>query len=132
MKPKVSLITLGVADVERSRDFYLALGFKIRGEDNGVHIMFEMEGSMLSIFPRDKSAEGAGVPDDGSGFGGVVFAHNEPSKEAVDKVMDEARACGAVITKEAADEFWGGYAGYFKDPDGYVWSVAWNPFDDLT
>lgn len=132
MKPKVSLITLGVSDIERSKKFYTALGFPIQSEDNGIHVMFEMAGgTTLALFPADRLAEGAGVPVAQEMFG-VVLAHNEPSKEAVDAAMEEARAAGAEILVEAKDVFWGGYSGYFKDPDGHVWSIAWNPFNDLT
>lgn len=134
MKSKISLITLGVQDIQKSKAFYKALGFEVHGEEkeDDIHVMFKMEGSWLSLFVKEKTAEGANIANDGSGFSGIVMAHNVASKEEVDSVMEEARAVGAEVTKEATDEFWGGYAGYFKDPDGYVWSVAWNPFTDLT
>lgn len=132
MKPKISLITLGVEDIARAKAFYQKLGLAIpEGEDTDRHVMFEMEGSWLALFPKDRLAEGAGI-EIASGAPGIVLAHNVASKEAVDKVTEEARAAGAEILKEPQEVFWGGYSSYFKDFDGHVWSIAWNPFTDLT
>ena len=133
MKPKVSLIGLGVRDFERSLRFYRdGLGFPTHNYTEGEdHVMFELEGSWLSLYPRDKLAEDASVPDDGSGFCGVTFAHNVKSKLEVDQVFAQAVAIGATAVKPPQDVFWGGYSSYFADPDGYLWEVAFNPFTDL-
>lgn len=95
-------------------------------------VMFAMEGSWLGLFPREEAAKDAGVSSEGSGFAGVTFAHNEPSKEAVDEAFAEALRAGATPVKVPEDVFWGGYSGYFADPEGNLWEVAWNPFTDLT
>jgi uncharacterized protein len=135
MKPKIGMITLGVRDVKKARDFYISLGFKLRPEDEGKDddmVMFPAEGTWLGLFPLDELAKDAQVEAGGSGFRGVTLAHLEPTKEDVDRVINEARNLGAEITKEAQDVFWGGYSGYFKDLDGHLWEVAMNPFTDLT
>jgi catechol 2,3-dioxygenase-like lactoylglutathione lyase family enzyme len=132
MKPKVGIVTLGVADVRRATAFYLALGFPAHRDTEGDHVMFRMEGTWLAVFPRDALAADAAVPPDGRGFSGVTLAHCVPSKAAVDATLEEARRAGARVVKPAADAEWGGYSGYFADPDGHLWEVAWNPFTDLT
>jgi catechol 2,3-dioxygenase-like lactoylglutathione lyase family enzyme len=134
MKPKIGLIALGVRDLEKSLAFYRdGLGLPTQNYKDGEDIVFfAMEGTFLSIYPRDKLAEDAGVPEHGSGFAGITLAHNEPSKEGVDRVFAEALAAGAKAVKVPRDVFWGGYSGYFADPDGHLWEVAWNPFTDLT
>lgn len=135
MKAKIGLITLGVKDVKRAREFYTKLGFRVRPEDEKEEsdmVMFPGEGTWLGLFPWDELAKDAGVDAPGSGFRGVALAHLEPTKEDVRKVMNEARALGAEIVKEAQDVFWGGYSGYFKDLDGHLWEIAMNPFTDLT
>jgi len=134
MKPKVSLIGLGVEDIARSLAFYRdGLGLSTHNYKEGDDcIFFAMEGTFLSIYPRDKLAEDAQVSAEGSGFRGITLAHNEPSKEGVDRVFAEALAAGAKPVKTPQDVFWGGYSGYFADPDGHLWEVAWNPFTDLT
>ena len=134
MKPKIGLITLGVADLARSLAFYrdgLGLPTHDYKEDQGV-VFFAMEGTFLAIFPREELAKDAGLPDDGRGFSGITMAHNEPSKEGVDAVFAEALAAGARSVKAPEEVFWGGYSGYFADPDGHLWEVAFNPFLDLT
>ena len=94
--------------------------------------MFQLEGSWLSLFPRGELAKDATVADDGQGFSGVTLAHNVGSKEEVDAVFSHAVSVGATAVKAPRDVFWGGYSGYFADPDGHLWEVAWNPFTDLT
>ena len=135
MKPKLSLVTLGVADLERSLRFYrdgLGLPPENHDPDAGV-VFFRMEGNMLlAIWPREELAKDAGISPEGSGFGGMSLAHNVPSKEAVDAVFAEALAAGAKALKQPGDVFWGGYTAYFADPDGHLWEVAWNPETDLT
>lgn len=132
MKSKISLITLGYTDFEKMKTFYQALGFVMNNTDGEDFAAFKGEGTWLALFPKEKLAEDAGVDGKGSGFTGITLAHNVPSKEAVDNVLMEAEKAGAKITKPAADTFWGGYSGYFADPEGYLWEVAWNPFTDLT
>ena len=132
MKPKISIVTLGVADVPRAAEFYLALGLPVHRDAEGDHVMFRMEGSWLALYPRDLLAADATVPAAGGGFSGVTLAHNVASKEAVDATLEEARTKGATLVKPGQDAEWGGYSGYFADPDGHLWEVAWNPFTDLT
>ena len=133
MKPKISIITLGVKDVKASAEFYKKLEFVPKDEE-GDFVMLQMEGTQLALFPADKLAEDVGLPVDQftSGRSNVTLARNEPSKEAVDKSIEEARSIGATILKEPQDVFWGGYSGYFEDPDGFLWEVAFNPFQDLS
>lgn len=133
MKAKISMITLGVTDFERSLTFYRdGLGFKTKYKEGEGIAFFEMEGTWLAIFPKDKLAEDATVPNDGKGFSGITLAHNVKSETEVDKVYEEAIAAGARRIKQPQKVFWGGYSGYFADPDGYLWEVAYNPFTDLT
>jgi catechol 2,3-dioxygenase-like lactoylglutathione lyase family enzyme len=134
MKPKISLVTLGVSDLEKSIAFYrdgLGLPMREKAADADV-AFFELEGTWLSLYPRDLLAEDAGVSKKGSGFSGITLAHNEPSKEEVDRVYQSALEAGATPVKQPEDVFWGGYSGYFADPDGHLWEVAWNPYMDLT
>lgn len=134
MKAKISQITLGVENLEKSLKFYRdGLGFKAYNYKKGDNfVLFEMEGTWLSLYPKDKLAEDANVPQDGSGFRGFSLAHNVRSKEEVKKVFDMAISKGAKQVKKPQDVFWGGFSGYFADPDGYLWEVAHNPFTDLT
>ena len=134
MKPKISLITLGARDLPRMVAFYRdGLGFPTHNYTDGDDmVMFRLEGSWLGLFPREALAEDAGVSVEGAGFSGVALAHNAPSKAAVDQAFAEALAAGARAVKQPQDVFWGGYSGYFADPEGNLWEVAWNPFTDLT
>ena len=134
MKPKISFVSLGVRDFAKSYAFYhKGLGFEPHNYTAGEeHVMFRLEGSWLSLLPRAALAEDAAVPDDGHGFGGITLAHNVKSKGDVDAVFAQAISAGAKPVKKPQDVFWGGYSGYFADPDGYLWEVAWNPFTDLT
>lgn len=134
MKPKISIITLGVSDFKKSLKFYRdGLGFKFHNYKEGEdHVMFEMEGTWLSLFPKEKLACDATVENNGSGFSGITLAHNVKSKEEVDQVINHAVSSGAKLVKKPQEVFWGGYSGYFADPDGYLWEVAYNPFTDLT
>jgi catechol 2,3-dioxygenase-like lactoylglutathione lyase family enzyme len=120
-------VTLGVADLERSRRFYEeGLGWR-RGNDHAEVVFFQLGGSVLALFGRNALAADARVSPEGQGFGGITLAYNTRSREEVDRVLAEAAAAGATILKPAADVLWGGYCGYFADPDGYPWEVAWNP-----
>jgi catechol 2,3-dioxygenase-like lactoylglutathione lyase family enzyme len=134
MKAKIGLITLGVADVIRSLLFYReGLGFPVHNYKEGDDaIFFALEGSWLSIYPREKLAEDAEVSAEGSGFSGITLAHNVGSRQEVDAVFDQAIRAGARPVKIPQDVFWGGYSGYFSDPDGHLWEIAWNPFTNLT
>lgn len=134
MKPKISFVTLGVRDFAKSFAFYRdGLGFVPHNHKDGEeHVMFQLDGTWLSLYPRDKLAEDATVPDDGHGFSGVTLAHNVKSRADVDDVFATAVTAGAKPVKPPQNVFWGGYSGYFADPDGYLWEVAFNPFTDLT
>jgi catechol 2,3-dioxygenase-like lactoylglutathione lyase family enzyme len=128
MEPRISLITLGVTDLERSIRFYRdGLGLPMRPDNEGV-AFFETKGTWLGLFPRENLADDATVPADGSGFPGFTLAHNLRSKEEVDAMFQHVATIGAKIVKPPHDTDWGGYSGYFADPDGFLWEVAWNPF----
>lgn len=128
MDQRVTVITLGVVDLARSRRFYEALGWKA-GEANAGVCFFQLVGAVLALFPRDELAKDASaVGLEPGGFRGVTLANNVGSRAAVDAVLAEAQSAGARIVKPAADTFWGGYSGYFADPDDHYWEVAWNPF----
>jgi uncharacterized protein len=134
LKPKISMITLGVRDLGASLAFYRdGLGFPtdnyVEGEDC---IMFKLEGTWLALYPRASLADDATVASSGSGFPGFALAHNVASKALVDETFTLAVAAGATPVKKPQDVFWGGYSSYFADPDGFLWEVAWNPFTDLT
>jgi catechol 2,3-dioxygenase-like lactoylglutathione lyase family enzyme len=137
VKGKISMVTLGVRDVARSLAFYRdGLGFQTHNYKAGDDmVMFALEGSWLGIYPREALAEDAGVAGvagDGGGFAGFSFSHNVGSKAEVDAVIAFAIAAGGREVKAPRDVFWGGYAGYFADPDGFLWEACWNPFTDLT
>jgi uncharacterized protein len=127
MEQRLSVVTLGVADLERARRFYEGgLGWG-RGNDHPEIVFYQIGGSILALFSRRELAADAKLPAEGSGFGGVTLAYCARSREEVDAVLAEAAAAGATILKPAQDVFWGGYSGYFADPDGHPWEVAWNP-----
>lgn len=128
MKPHITLITLGVADLNRSVQFYQA-GLGLPRKDGPEDIaFFETGGTMLSLYQRDKLAEDITIDPAGSGFPGFALAHNVASPDEVDRMLDEAVAAGAELVKPGQKVFWGGYSGYFRDPDGFYWEVAHNPF----
>lgn len=134
MKPRITLITLGVADLERALVFYrdgLGLateGIVGAGHEHGAVAFFDLQhGLKLALWPRASLAHDAGITAGIPDPAGFSLAHNVASKAEVDAVMREAQAAGAHIGKPAQDTFWGGYAGYFADPDGHLWEVAWNP-----
>jgi catechol 2,3-dioxygenase-like lactoylglutathione lyase family enzyme len=127
MEHRISIVTLGVSDLERSIAFYRdGLGLPMRDSPPGV-AFFVTRGTWLSLFPREELAHDAGVPAEGSGFRGFSLAHNVRSPEEVDRVLAEAVAAGARLVKPGQKVFWGGYSGYFADPDDFLWEVAWNP-----
>jgi catechol 2,3-dioxygenase-like lactoylglutathione lyase family enzyme len=128
MKPKISLLTLGVKDLKASLKSYCdGLGFTPEGDTKDIGIL-KMEGTWLSLYPRERLAQDATVSPDGHGFHGFTIAHNVKSKNEVDEVLAFAVKAGAKLIKPGEDAFWGGYSGYFADPDGFLWEVAWNPF----
>ena len=132
MEPRVSIITLGVKDLQSSYDFYhTKLGFPTsKTPDDGI-IFFRTNGTCLALYPYDKLAEDVGdeFKTPASKFSGVTLAHNVREKHQVAKVLKQAEDAGAKIVKPAQDTFWGGHSGYFTDPDGYLWEVAWGAFD---
>ncbi len=124
------MVTLGVRDFAAAVRFYeVGLGLP-RVEPLGDDVaFFRLNGTWLGLYPWDKLAEDAESPENGTGFRGVTLAHNLASKEEVDSQMAEALAAGARLVKEPQEVFWGGYSGYFADPDGHLWELAWNPFE---
>jgi uncharacterized protein len=133
MKPKISIITLGASDLARSLKFYKDLGFNTHSyKDGDDSILFELEGTWLSLYPKEKLADDATISPIGSGFGGITLAHNVASKEQVESVFQHMLNMGAISIKIPQDVFWGGYSGYIADPDGYLWEIAYNPFTDLS
>ncbi|MDP6068185.1 MAG: VOC family protein [Alphaproteobacteria bacterium] len=128
MEQRVSLITLGVADLPRARAFYEALGWKASGFSNQHIVFFQIGGLAFSLYGREALAKDAGVPGRDPGDGPLMaLAHNVRERAAVDSLLDDASAAGAPITQPARDTEWGGYAGAFADPDGHLWEIAWNP-----
>ncbi|MCX4545627.1 VOC family protein [Streptomyces sp. NBC_01565] len=126
MEQRVSLITLGVADVRRARTFYEALGW--RGQEVDGTVFFQAGGLALVLWSREKLAHDCGIDDaPGAGFGGIALAQNVRSAEEVDAVIAAAGRAGATVTRPPATTFYGGYAGYFTDPDGHAWEIAHNP-----
>jgi catechol 2,3-dioxygenase-like lactoylglutathione lyase family enzyme len=127
MEPRISIVTLGVANLERSGKFYEQLGWR-RSVSSAEGIIFYQAGGMaLALYPRSHLAKDANIPPDGHGFGGFALAYNARTRGEVDQVLAEAEAAGAKILKHAHEAFWGGYSGYFADPDNFLWEVAWNP-----
>lgn len=132
MTPRINIVTLGVTDLSASRAFYRdGLGWpEASGNDNIA--FFQLGPIVLGLYPRGMLAEDAEVEDDGPhGFTGVTLAHNCRNEDEVDAVLGHAKAAGATIAKPAQKVFWGGYSGYFADPDGHLWEVAYNPFSTL-
>jgi uncharacterized protein len=131
MDPRVSLVTLGVADLERSRRFYEALGWRSNSKPEDGVVFFQSGGMVLALWSRDELAKDSGV-EDGGGWGGVTLAYNVAAPADVDAFIERARAAGAAIPRTGAETFWGGYSGAFIDPDGHPWEVAHNPFWTVT
>lgn len=126
MEQRVSMVTLGVADYARAKAFYEALGWSA-ALDIQETAFFKAGGLILVLWERGKLAGDVGVPDEGPGFGGFALAQNVRSREEVHATIDRARAAGAEVTREPAETFYGGYAGYFRDLDGHAWEIAHNP-----
>ena len=131
MDPRISIVTLGVSDLTRSIGFYRdGLGLPKREGPDGI-AFFETGGTWLALYPRAALAEDATVPQEGSGFRAFTLAHNVRSREAVDALLDQAVKAGATLQKPAEEASWGGYSGYFADPDGFLWEIAWNPHFEI-
>lgn len=132
MDQRVSIVTLGVASVPAARRFYEALGWRASSASQGDDVaFFQMNGAALSLFGRAALAADAGTADSQPGFPGVTLAQNLASPAAVDAAYAQALAAGATALKTPQTAFWGGYSGYFSDPDGHVWELAHNPFFPL-
>jgi len=127
VEQRVSLITLGVADVALARAFYEALGWTTSAEAGSDVVFFQAGGMIVALWSRSQLATDTVVEDTG-GWGGVTLAHNVRSPEEVDVVLAEAEAAGATIARAGAETFWGGYSGVFVDPDRHAWEIAHNPF----
>lgn len=131
MQQRVSLITLGVADMDVSAKFYEALGWSRVESPDGV-IAFDLIGQTLGLYPKAALADELGIEvSEIGGFSGLSLGHNVAKKSDVAPLLDRAKAAGARIVKPAQDVFWGGHHGYFADPDGHIWEVAHNPFSTL-
>jgi catechol 2,3-dioxygenase-like lactoylglutathione lyase family enzyme len=127
MEPRISVITLGVTDMERAVRFYRdGLALPIR-DDKPPVVYFELHGTWLALYPRQALAEYANVSPRGQGFGGMTLSCNVPTRSDVDDTLRDAEAAGAEIVSPAHEERWGGYTGWFADPDGHLWEVLWNP-----
>jgi hypothetical protein len=128
MEQRFSIVTLGVSDLKQSSEFYQRLGWRPSAASNEDIVFFQAGGAALALYPRAELAKDANLAPEGSGFGGISIAYNARNEKEVDTVLAAAEAAGARILKPAQKAFWGGYSGYFSDPDGFVWEVAWNPF----
>ena len=131
LDPRISLITLGVEDVARATAFYERLGWKKSSASQESVTFIQLKGTVLGLFSRQSLAEDAHVENTPKGFSGVTLAHNVTSERGVDAVYKFALSCGATPVKAPEKVFWGGYSGYFADPDGHLWEVAHNPFFPL-
>ena len=131
LEPRLSLVTLGVADLTRAREFYEALGFTASPASQESVTFFQLGGMALGLFSRAALAEDAHVDNSEPGFSGITLAYNCHSEGEVDAVFAHALGCGATLKKQPQKVFWGGYSGYFADPDGHLWEIAFNPFFPL-
>ena len=129
MKPRLNIVTLGVADLQKSRQFYTGAFGWIPANGSDENIVFMNHGGIvLALYPLEALAEDAGIPAERSGFSGVTLAINAESREALDELYQKALAAGAKSLIAPRDTFWGGYDCYFADPDGHHWEIAWAPF----
>ncbi len=126
MEQRISLITLGVADLARSAAFYDGLGWRRAPGPDGI-VVYDLIGQSLALYPLKKLAEDVGVPAADLGHGGATLAHNVRDRADVAPLLAAAETAGGRLLKPAQDVFWGGHVGYFADPDGHLWEVAWNP-----
>jgi uncharacterized protein len=128
MESRISYVTLGVSDLALSERFYVGLGFRRSPKSSVDIVFFETPGPILALFPRGSLADDARVPDDGKGFHGFTLAYNVRSEAEVDRTFGELGKKGVMIVKAPEHVSWGGYSGYFSDPDGFLWEIAFNPF----
>ena len=131
MEQRISLVTLSVADPDRAARFYEALGWRREESEAGIRV-FDLLGQSLALYPRADLARDMGLAETELGTGGLTLAYNTRSRAEVATVMERAAAAGARILRPAHDVFWGGHIGYFADPDGHIWEVAFNPFSPLS
>ena len=132
MEQRLSIVTLGARDLARSRAFYDSLGWRVVSEEGSESIVcYNLIGMAIALSPWDSLAEDAQVPAEGTGFRGIALAYNVRSKEDVAGFLDGAVDAGGTLVKPAQDVVWGGHSGYFADPDGQLWEVAWNPHSQL-
>jgi catechol 2,3-dioxygenase-like lactoylglutathione lyase family enzyme len=127
MEQRVSLVTLGVRDLAAARAFYERLGWKESPPSNRDVAFFQCGGMVFALWGRDELAKDAGVERPGKDFANISLAHNVRTKADVDATLEQAKRAGATILKPGAEALWGGYTGYFADPDGFAWEIAWNP-----
>lgn len=129
MQPRINVITLGTKNIEKSRNFYEhGLGWKASSASNENFVAFHTHGIVLCLYPEKLLSEDAMTQMNGQqGFRGITLSHNVANKEDVNSILKQAVEAGAKLEKEAQDVFWGGYSGYFSDPDGHFWEIAWNP-----
>ncbi|MEN8723347.1 MAG: VOC family protein [Alphaproteobacteria bacterium] len=133
LEQRISVVTLGVTDMKRSISFYESMCWEKSAGDGEAVAFFQMPGLVFGLYGMADLAEDAGqARNETPGFGGMAVAHNVASKAEVDRILAKAVTCGAVITRAAEDQFWGGYSGYFADPDGHAWEIAWNPHWQIT
>ena len=130
MEQRLSLITLGARDMNALAAFYEAMGWRRTESPDGV-IAFDMIGQTLGLYPHEKLAEDIGLEPEALGHGAITLAYNVRNKDEVAALLDRAEKAGARILKPAQDVFWGGHHGYFADPEGHIWEIAWNPFSPL-
>ncbi|WP_322865461.1 VOC family protein [Aquicoccus sp. G2-2] len=132
MEQRVSLITLGVRDMGREAAFYDSLGWqRVEAQGEGI-VVFDLIGQSLGLYPLADLARDMGVAEERLGCGAATYAHNVREKAEVARIIEAARAAGAEILREAHDVFWGGHIGYFADPEGHIWEVAFNPHSPLS
>jgi uncharacterized protein len=130
MEQRLSIVTLGVSNLDRSREFYERLGWRRSMPKSEGIVFFQAGGMALALYPRDELTKDAKIADaklESQSFNGMTLAYNTRTREEVDAVLIEAKNAGGKIMKQAEEAFWGGYSGYFADPDGFLWEVAWNP-----
>ena len=132
MEPRISIITLGVQDLDRSVRFYRdGLGLPLGEDYDGNIAFFKLSGTWLALYPRELLAADANQSPEGEGFQGFTLAHNVKSREEVDRLIRKASSADAQVVKDPQDADWGGYSGYFEDPDGFLWEIAWNPYFEI-
>lgn len=128
MEQRLSLVTLGVADLERAKSFYVSLGWNAAHASTEEVVFFQLPGIALALFPRDSLAADANIAPYGEGFSGITLSHNVRSREEVDELVTQVEALGGKILRPAQEASWGGYTAYFADPDGHIWEIAFNPY----